>query len=87
MADQKPEDVQTEGDGGEKGGLYLSEDVNRLRNGMIENVQEYDKVEERRIIRKIDFRLIPILVVLYLFSFLDRGNSKSFIVSPSGTGI
>ena len=45
---------------------------------MIENVQEYDKVETRRIIRKIDFRLIPILVVLYLFSFLDRGNSESF---------
>ncbi|KAF5349868.1 hypothetical protein D9758_014021 [Tetrapyrgos nigripes] len=30
--------------------------------------------EERRLYRKIDIRLMPILCLMYLFSFLDRGN-------------
>ncbi|KAF7315948.1 MFS general substrate transporter [Mycena indigotica] len=30
--------------------------------------------EERRIWRKVDLRLMPILSILYLFSFMDRGN-------------
>ncbi|EPQ50490.1 MFS general substrate transporter [Gloeophyllum trabeum ATCC 11539] len=32
--------------------------------------------EEKRLWRKIDLRLMPILSVMYLFSFLDRGNAK-----------
>jgi hypothetical protein len=28
---------------------------------------------ERALIRKLDLQLIPIIVLLYLFSFLDRG--------------
>lgn len=36
---------------------------------------DIDQAEERRIIRKIDFRLIPLLSVLYLWVF-------SFAVSP-----
>jgi len=31
--------------------------------------------EEARIWRKIDLRLMPILALIYLFSFLDRGIS------------
>jgi sugar phosphate permease len=30
--------------------------------------------EERRLYRKLDIRLMPILSLMYLFSFLDRGN-------------
>ena len=36
----------------------------------------YDSVETKRILRKIDKRLLPVLTLLYLLSFLDRGNSK-----------
>ncbi|KAJ7288331.1 major facilitator superfamily domain-containing protein [Mycena rebaudengoi] len=39
----------------------------------------FDTVEDRKLVRKIDFRLIPILTLLYLLSFLDRtniGNAK-----------
>ena len=34
--------------------------------------------EETKIWRKIDMRLMPILTLLYLFSFLDRGISHHF---------
>ena len=37
----------------------------------------YDEVEAKRILRKVDLRLLPCLTLLYLLSFLDRGNSKS----------
>ena len=30
--------------------------------------------EERRLWRKVDMRLMPILTIMYLCSFLDRGN-------------
>ncbi|KAG6810176.1 hypothetical protein H0H92_013014 [Tricholoma furcatifolium] len=33
-----------------------------------------NKEEEERLYRKIDMRLIPILALLYLLSFIDRGN-------------
>ncbi|KIO01608.1 hypothetical protein M404DRAFT_1003006 [Pisolithus tinctorius Marx 270] len=31
---------------------------------------------ERRLWWKIDFRLVPMITVMYLFSFMDRGNAK-----------
>ncbi|KAJ7459877.1 major facilitator superfamily domain-containing protein [Mycena latifolia] len=32
----------------------------------------FDSPEDRKLVRKVDFRLIPILTLLYLLSFLDR---------------
>ncbi|KAJ3880395.1 hypothetical protein F5051DRAFT_437916 [Lentinula edodes] len=54
----------------------------------LENVSEYDfgggsqllrppvlsEEDERKLWRKIDLRLMPILCVMYLMSFMDRGN-------------
>ena len=79
MAEQKPQTLHEDGELGKK---YLSDDVNRLRDGIVEDTREYDEGETRKIMRKIDYRLIPLLVVLYLFSFLDRGNSASCLVHP-----
>jgi len=31
-------------------------------------------LDEKKILRKMDMRLIPMLALLYLLSFLDRGN-------------
>lgn len=31
-------------------------------------------VDERKLIRKIDWHVVPWLAILYLLSFLDRGN-------------
>ncbi|TFK24972.1 MFS general substrate transporter [Coprinopsis marcescibilis] len=36
--------------------------------------QDFDTPEDRKLLRKVDFRLIPILTLLYLLSFLDRSN-------------
>lgn len=39
-------------------------------------VESYTSEEATRIMRKIDYRLVPLLAVLYLLAFIDRGNSK-----------
>ena len=34
-------------------------------------------ISEKKILRKLDLKLLPPLTLLYLLSFLDRSNSKS----------
>lgn len=34
--------------------------------------------DEKRLWRKVDLRLMPILSAMYLFSFMDRGTSNKF---------
>lgn len=36
--------------------------------------EEYSPEEMRRLLRKVDMRVIPILAILYFLSFLDRGE-------------
>ncbi|KAA1477535.1 MFS general substrate transporter [Dentipellis sp. KUC8613] len=45
---------------------------------------EFDTPEDRRLLRKVDKRLLPVLTLLYLLSFLDRidGLTKDIHVSP-----
>lgn len=38
-----------------------------------------DAINEKKLLRKIDNRLIPVLAFLFCLSFLDRGNSMSFL--------
>ena len=33
---------------------------------------DIDHVAEKRLVKKLDFYIIPIVMLLYLFSFLDR---------------
>lgn len=42
-----------------------------------ELVVEYTEEEEKALVRKLDWALIPGLTFLYLLSFLDRSNSRS----------
>ena len=37
-------------------------------------VPDLTQQEERRLWRKVDMRLMPIMTVMYLCSFVDRGN-------------
>jgi hypothetical protein len=50
-------------------------DVKSEADGELQHVT-FDDKETARILRKVDVRLIPILSVLYLMSYLDRGNSE-----------
>ena len=38
---------------------------------------ETSSVNERKLIRKLDVRLLPAVTILYLLSFLDRANGSS----------
>ncbi|KAF3480806.1 high-affinity nicotinic acid transporter [Arthroderma uncinatum] len=38
------------------------------------SVESYSAEETKRILRKVDYRLIPLLTLLYLLAFIDRGN-------------
>ncbi|KJF60734.1 uncharacterized protein CIMG_08681 [Coccidioides immitis RS] len=46
------------------------EDVEGIRR----TVESYTPEEAKRILRKVDYRLVPLLAVLYLLAFIDRGN-------------
>jgi hypothetical protein len=37
---------------------------------------ELDETEANRVLRKVDYRLVPMLSLLYLVAFIDRSNSK-----------
>lgn len=53
-----------------------------IRNHTTENVDpnevggdvDFSNVDEKKVLRKMDLRLLPMLSLLYLLSFLDRGN-------------
>ena len=38
------------------------------------NDVDFSHVDEKKVLRKMDLRLLPMLALLYLLSFLDRGN-------------
>jgi hypothetical protein len=35
-------------------------------------VPEIDRVKERKLVRKLDWHIVPVVMLLYLLSFLDR---------------
>lgn len=39
-----------------------------------QSVEKFANIDEKKLVRKIDLRLLPLFIVLYLLSFLDRGN-------------
>ena len=49
-----------------------------------EHQPRYNDEEVRRIRRKIDWRVLPLLTFLYLISFVDRGNIGNAQVAGMG---
>lgn len=47
-----------------------------VENGATNVVVDIPPAEARRILRKVDYRLIPLLSFLYLVAFVDRSNSE-----------
>lgn len=41
------------------------------------SIAEASGINEKRLLRKLDYRLLPPLTLLYLLSFLDRSNGAS----------
>lgn len=39
-----------------------------------EATQDFSDIDEKKLLRKLDWRLMPLFTILYLMSFLDRGN-------------
>lgn len=52
----------------EKGGLAT------LDAGCSHVIADLPPAEGKRALRKIDYRLVPLLTVLYLVAFIDRSN-------------
>ena len=52
-------------------------------DGELEANVEISEEEGRRIVAKVDYRLVPILALLYLVAFLDRSNSTYPAFSPT----
>lgn len=36
--------------------------------------ESFNHIDEKKLLRKMDMRLLPMLTLLYLLSFIDRGN-------------
>lgn len=43
----------------------------------------FNDAETKRLLRKVDYRLLPVLTLLYLMSFLDRSNSRYHVLSST----
>ncbi len=70
IKDEKQEiDMVEEQEQGNVGGVYSSKEENI---GL--PLPEIDRVAEKKLIRKLDIHLVPIVMLLYLLSYLDRVN-------------
>ena len=48
-----------------------------ISSGELESQRvELDEAEANRVLRKVDYRLVPMLSLLYLVAFIDRSNSE-----------
>jgi hypothetical protein len=72
----------------------IAEDVgvkSASEEGEIEaNHIDVPEAEARRILSKVDYRLVPMLALLYLVAFIDRSNSKfthELDVRPRNEGV
>ncbi|CAK7200689.1 hypothetical protein SEUCBS139899_003387 [Sporothrix eucalyptigena] len=51
------------------------------------NLPNYDDAETKRVLRKVDYRLVPMLVLLYLICFVDKGNIGNAKVAGMNTDL
>ena len=43
--------------------------------------------QRKRVLRKVDWRLVPMLLILYLISFIDRANIGMFLPVKTSSGM
>ena len=64
--------------------LSLDLEKSHVRGDEIESTAHYHErhvlpVSERKVIRKMDFRVVPLVTALYILSFLDRSNIGKYV--------
>jgi len=57
----------------------VGSDSEKVANTGLFEAAQINRVRERELLRKLDLHLIPIIMILYLLSFLDRGNIHSIL--------
>lgn len=65
-------------DSGEKSGKPTG--VSGSEYGAVVEVDQFTALQKKRILRKIDWHLVPLLSFLYLVSFIDRGNRELLVL-------
>jgi hypothetical protein len=57
-----------------KSDLALDEELGAKQTELTSDVEEEldERAEEKKLVRKLDLHLIPVVMLLYLLSFLDR---------------
>ena len=55
---------------------HESRDLATIDAGYSHVIADLPPAEGRRALRKIDYRLVPLLAVLYLVAFIDRSNMQ-----------
>lgn len=61
----------------QKTDVTMEADQKTTDNGSMADLPEYSPEQEAAIRRKIDRRLLPVLALMYIMSYLDRSNSTS----------
>ncbi|KAH0838727.1 MFS general substrate transporter [Lanmaoa asiatica] len=56
--------------------MSIEAEIKEVHTGDDDTPRMLSPEEEKRLWRKVDLRLMPILCVMYLLSFMDRGNAK-----------
>lgn len=64
---------------------FLQSEVYRTVEEAVQTSGYYTYMEERKLLRKIDFHLMPMLILLYLFKNLDVNNVSYLVTLNKGT--
>jgi hypothetical protein len=67
-------DTKSLSDHVEHDGQDTTKEFNDSNGLAVDHTSDEYKAIEKRIIQKLDFTLVPILWLLYLFNYLDRNN-------------
>lgn len=57
--------------------MSVTEPIDEMKNGdaPVGNAQDnWDPNEEKRLVRKMDIRIFPIMIILFILNFIDRNN-------------
>ena len=57
---------------------HISTMESKKEQALTSNVPVYDARTEKKLLRKVDYRLVPILAALYSISVVDRVNVSTF---------